>query len=83
LPLAEAAMQPLSQEVPSTRTKNSRGVEPLHHPIMTHRMPINTNVHTLAMLLRLQLKGSEQNPPQMAPAGQCAVTKAARNTHPW
>jgi hypothetical protein len=23
-------MQPLSQEVPSTRTKNSRGVEPLH-----------------------------------------------------
>jgi hypothetical protein len=30
LPLAEAAMQPLSQEVPSTRTKISRGVEPLH-----------------------------------------------------
>jgi hypothetical protein len=30
LPLAEAAMQPLSQELPSTRTKNSRGVEPLH-----------------------------------------------------
>jgi hypothetical protein len=26
LPLAEAAMQSLSQEVPSTRTKNSRGV---------------------------------------------------------
>jgi hypothetical protein len=23
-------MQPLSQEVPSTRTKNSRGVAPLH-----------------------------------------------------
>jgi hypothetical protein len=30
LPLAEAAMQPLSQEVPSTRTNISRGVEPLH-----------------------------------------------------
>jgi hypothetical protein len=47
-------MQPLSQEVPSTRTKNSRGVEPLHPDLTSVENAFNSTPGDALLLLALQ-----------------------------